>query len=244
MRELTGFSSVVLQHTLTTGTSDDFSNLNILLQNLRCRKRNSSAFQRNKFQLDLSRNGEVTGVQSRAVCRQICHRHYRQRSGSTAQAAWFSTLTMVHLHVHYWHVTGRHITTGAWWCKDPQICFFSPCSSHKHWPSFLVCLDKTRKNPCTEKSWLERFRKTLAMGELSRDQVQLLSIRIHSGLSRGQLRCRGDWFEDRWTCWPNDGHPSISCTACCVAFTDFVVGRLQRRIRSSVLAKKSSGTPR
>ena len=68
----------------------------------------------------------------------------------------------------------------AWRCKDPQICFFSPCSSHKHWPSFLVCLDRTRKNPCTERSRLEWFRKTLAMGELSRDQVQLLPIRIRT----------------------------------------------------------------
>ena len=42
---------------------------------------------------------------------------------------------------------------------------------------FLVCLDRTRKNPCTERSRLEWFRKTLAMGELSRDQVQLLPIR-------------------------------------------------------------------
>ena len=116
----------------------------------------------------------------------------------------------------------------------------------KHWPSFLVCLDRTRTNPCTERSRLEWFRKTLAMGELSRDQVLLLSIRIHSGLSRGQLRCRGAWFEDPRTCLPNDCHPStcISCTACCVAFKDFVVRRLQLQRRSSVLTKKSSVTPR
>ena len=66
----------------------------------------------------------------------------------------------------------------------------------------------------------------------------------HSGLSRGQLRCRGACFEDPRTCWPNDSHPSISCTACCVAFKDFVVRRLQLQRRSSVLAKKSSVTPR
>ena len=79
------------------------------------------------------------------------------------------------------------------------------------------------------------------MGELSRDQVQLLPHpHPHSGLSRGQLRCRGAWFEDPRTCWPNDSHPStcISCTACCVAFKDFVVRGLQLQRRNSVLAKK------
>ena len=70
----------------------------------------------------------------------------------------------------------------------------------------------------------------------------------HSGLSRGQLRCRGAWFEDPRTCWPNDSHPStctcISCTACCVTFKDFLVRRLQLQRRSFVLAKQSSVTPR
>ena len=83
------------------------------------------------------------------------------------------------------------------------------------------------------------------MGKVSRDQVSWCSCYPSAstrtqGFSRGQLRCRGDWFEDPRTCWPKDSHPStctyISCTACCVAFKDFVVRRLQRR--RSVLAKK------
>ena len=87
------------------------------------------------------RNDEVTGVQSRAVWRKLCHHHYGKRARLTTRAAWFSTLTTVYLHTLAMNVTGRH-----WRCRDQQICFFSPFSSYKHWPSFLVCLDTTRKD--------------------------------------------------------------------------------------------------
>ena len=68
----------------------------------------------------------------------------------------------------------------AWRCKRPADFLLYALQFSQALALFLVCLDRTRKNPCTERSRLEWFRKTLAMGELSRDQVQLLPIRIRT----------------------------------------------------------------
>ena len=97
----------------------------------------------------------------------------RERAGSTA--AWFSTLTTIHLQCTTHDCGPRqllHAEIGATW----QICFFSLSVFTNTGPLFfLVCLDKTQKESSleSERSRLVWFSKTPAMGKLSRVQVKL-----------------------------------------------------------------------
>ena len=121
-------------------------------------KKNSSAFQRIKFYLDPSRNDEVN------------------RSWKSGVADNFFTVTMGKSRFHgtsglifhpdncLFAYTGNacHRPSFHWRCKECQIPSFASfrLAAYKHWPSFLVCLGITRKNPSTARSWMMDFPPT------------------------------------------------------------------------------------
>ena len=87
--------------------------------------------------------------------------------------------------------------------KSTKADFFLPFGNYKRLSSSsfggFVWIQRKRTRVLKHHDWSDLL-QTLAMGELSRVQVQLLSINL-------ALR-RGARFEDPRTCWPNDGKPS------------------------------------
>ena len=140
---------------LQVGTADDFSNLNVLPQNLRCCKKKLFSF-------------PTQQILARSVKKRRSYRSSKSSglqtnlSPSLREKIRFDGTSGLIFHPDngsfaYTLASPAIISLAhAWRCGSADlICFFSPCSSHKHWPSFLVCLDRTRKNPCTERSRLE-----------------------------------------------------------------------------------------
>ena len=205
-------------------------------------KRNFSAFQRNKFLLDPSKNDKVTGVQNRAVGKPICHGHHGKEPIWRHEAACFSTLKTVHLHTFRPAGAGdrqRPIRVASFSVQISTCTVRCPC---------LLCSDTRRRSRVLkDNDWCDVTR-TFKIGELRGSEL----LSTDSGLSRWVKVVVFGW-ETGWRpilkllvpTLAKQAHLSSPCTACCLdkkknceAFTQFL-----RRCRSSALTKKKSVTP-